>query len=86
MFFLHFLVMTSTLFCLSRIHKFLHCLEDFVGSSHVFINKMGRVNLEEPVISFVLLEVPVAFLSSLAQSFCVFSSFLYFFFLFFDNK
>jgi len=83
MLFLHFLMVASALFCLACIHKFFHCLEDFIHPAHVFVDKMGGVHLEEPVISFVLLKVPMPFLSALSQSFRVFSSFLYFLFKFF---
>ena len=81
--FLHFLMVTSALFCLAWIHEFFHRLEDFVHPPHVLVDKMSGVHFEEPVISFVLLKVPMPFLSSLTQSLSAFSSLLYFFFRFF---
>ena len=43
--FLHFLMMTATLFCLSGADESFHCFEDFIHASHVSIHKMFVVNL-----------------------------------------
>jgi len=64
-FLLHLLVMTSTLLSLSRVDKLLHGLEDLIHPPHVFINEMLRIELEEPMVSFVLFEVPVTSLPTL---------------------
>jgi len=58
--FLHFLMMTATLFCLSRSYEKLHCFEDFVCPSHMPIHKMLVMYFQKPMIFFVLLIRPMA--------------------------
>jgi hypothetical protein len=54
-FFFHFLMMTATLFSLSRSYEKLHSFEDFVCPSHVPIDKMFVIYFQKPMILFVLL-------------------------------
>lgn len=55
-FFLHFLMMTSTLLSLSCAYEYLHCFEYFVSSTHVTVDKMLVVDLQKPMITLVLLK------------------------------
>lgn len=54
-FLLHFLVMTTALFCLSGSNKEFHGLEDLICASHVAVDEVLVVNLEKPMIAPVLL-------------------------------
>ena len=67
-FFLHFLMMTSALLSLSCSYEACHALKDFICPSKMFMNEVAIVNLEEPVIQFVLLKSPMPFL----YVFCLF--------------
>lgn len=60
-FFLHFLVVTSTLFCLPWSYKHGHGFEDFVQSSHLLADEMFVIDLQEPMISLVLFQWPMTF-------------------------
>lgn len=57
--FLHFLMVATTLFSLPRSHEQLHCFEDLVHPTHMPVHKVSVVNLQEPVISLVLLYRPM---------------------------
>ena len=61
-FFLHFLMMASTLFCLSTFHEACHALEYLVSSSEMFQYKMLTVYFQEKMIQFILLIGPMPFL------------------------
>jgi hypothetical protein len=52
--------MTSTLLSFSRIDKFRHTGKNAIHSSKAAIHKMAMMNLEKPMISFVLLHRPVS--------------------------
>lgn len=58
-FFFHFLVMASALFCLPRANKDFHCLEDLIHAPHMAINEMFIVDLQEPMIFLVLFQEPM---------------------------
>lgn len=73
-FFLHFLVVASTLFGLPGAHEDSHGLEYFVHSPHMFIQKMVVVNLQEPMIPFVLLKSPMSELLVGIEGFLTFGS------------
>lgn len=70
--FLHFLVMTSTLFCLSSSNKDLHCLKYFVCPAHVTVDEVLVMDLQEPVVSFVLLRKPMPVILLLQLLFTLF--------------
>lgn len=53
---LHLLVMTPALFGLATAHESGHGLEDAVQTSHLSMQEVGVVNLQEPVVAFVLLQ------------------------------
>ena len=57
--FLHLLMMTTTLFCLPGSDKNLHRFEDFVCPPHVSIHEMLVVNLQKPMILFILFDRPM---------------------------
>lgn len=59
-FFLHFLVVTPTLLRLPRTNEKLHCLEYLVSPTHMTVDKVLVVYLQEPVVPLVLLQQPVA--------------------------
>ena len=52
-------MMASALLGLPCADKICHCFEDLVHASHVFVQEMMVVNLEEPVISFILVQSPM---------------------------
>jgi len=54
-FFLHFLMMATTLLGLSSAHEHCHGFENLVHSTQVFVQKMTVMDLKEPVITFVFL-------------------------------
>lgn len=59
MFFLHFLMMTSALFCFPRANEFGHGFEDFIHASELFHDEMFAVSLQEPMIFFVFFLEPM---------------------------
>ena len=74
--FLHFLVMASALFSFTRNDKSFHSFEDLVHSSHMLIDKVVGVDLEEPMISFVFFKIPMSSLHAFGQGPGVFLSLL----------
>ena len=58
--FLHLLMMASALFGLPRTNKYLHCLENLIGSSHVTVDEVLVVNFQEPVILLVFFRHPMS--------------------------
>jgi hypothetical protein len=77
---LHLLVVAPALFCFSGRDKLLHCLKNFVHAPHVFVEKVARVQLQEPMISLIFFGAPVPPLHPLSQRFGVFLSLLHLFF------
>lgn len=65
MFFLHFLVMASALLSLSCLNKLFHSFEYFIHASHMFLKEVLAVNFQEPVISLILLVIPMSSLETL---------------------
>lgn len=59
-FLLHLLMVAATLFRLPRAYKNFHSLEDLIHPPHVTIHEMRVVNLQEPMILFILLSGPMA--------------------------
>jgi hypothetical protein len=53
--FFHFLVVTAALLCLPGPHKGCHCLENLVHPAHMFVQEMIVVNLQEPMITLILI-------------------------------
>ena len=53
--FFHFLVVTAALLCFPSPHKGCHCLENLVHPAHVFVQEMIVVDLQEPMISLILI-------------------------------
>ena len=89
--FLHFLVMTSALFCLSSLYKVGHALENFIGPSQVLQHKVLIVQLQKPMIQLILLLSPVSLLNILRFLFQPLHfhtgiSFLRLFFIFLSGK
>ena len=78
--FLHLLMVAPTLLCFPTYDKLLHCFEDFVHPSHVLVEKMVVMNLEEPMIPFVFINIPVSSLHSLGGRFWISTFFLGFIF------
>lgn len=72
-------MVAAALLSLSRANEYFHGFKDLIGSSQVFVQEMIGVDLEEPVISFVLVQVPVPLLLSLGYGFYVLSPFFIFF-------
>jgi hypothetical protein len=66
-------MMTAALFGLPRGNKYFHGFKYFISSPEVFIQKMMEVDLKKPMISFVLIHIPMALLLSLGHSFYVLS-------------
>lgn len=58
-FFLHFLMVTTALFSLTRAYEICHCLEYLVHPPQMTVNKMVAMYLEKPVITFILFLMPV---------------------------
>lgn len=48
-------MMTATLFCLPRGDELLHGLEDFVHPSQLLVEEVLTVELQEPVVSLILI-------------------------------
>ena len=48
-------MMATALLSLSALDKIRHGFEYFIGSAHILVDKMFVVELQEPVIEFVLL-------------------------------
>ena len=63
--------MASALLCLPCPDKVCHGFEDLVHASHVLVQEMVVVDLEEPVISFVLVQSPMT--EFLIWIYCFFS-------------
>lgn len=61
-FFLHLLVVTSALLCLTSSYEVGHTFEDFVGSAKIFEDKMSIMNFQEPMVKFILFVSPMSFL------------------------
>ena len=76
-------MVTSALLCFSRADEFLHSLEDSVSPSHVFVEEVVGVELEEPVVFLVFIKVPVSSMLPLYQSFRALPSLLNLLFLLF---
>jgi hypothetical protein len=49
-------MMTTALFCLPRAYEDLHCFEDLVCATHMSVDKMFEVDLQKPMVFFVLLK------------------------------
>lgn len=58
--FLHFLVMAPTLLCFPCAHEFGHTCENSVHSSETAVHKMTVINLQKPMVSFVLFNGPMS--------------------------
>lgn len=56
---LHLLMMAATLFRLPRPYKNFHSLKDLIHPPHVTIHEMRVVNLQEPMILFILFGGPM---------------------------
>jgi hypothetical protein len=52
---LHFLMVASALFCFAHAHEAGHAFEDPVQASHLPVQEVAVVNLQKPVVAFVLL-------------------------------
>lgn len=72
-FFLHFLMMAAALLCLPSLNKICHTFEYFISSSEILVNKMFIMQLQKPMIQFILLWSPV----TLLDIFCLLLSHLY---------
>lgn len=51
--------MAATLFCLPCAYEDLHCFEDLVCAPHMSVDEMFEVDLQKPMVFFVLLKRPV---------------------------
>ena len=51
--------MAATLFCLPCAYEDLHCFEDLVCAPHVSVDEMFEVDLQKPMVFFVLIKRPV---------------------------
>lgn len=60
MLFLHLLMVAPALLGLARADEERHGLEDLVHPAHMLHQEVGVVDFQKPMISFVLLEGPVA--------------------------
>jgi hypothetical protein len=67
-------MMTATLFCLPRGDELLHSLEDFIHPSQLLVEEVLTVELQEPVVSLILIYAPMASLDTLPQGFGIVSS------------
>ncbi len=90
-FFLHFLMMASALFCLSSGDETCHIFKDFISSSKMLMYKMTTMNFQKPMISFVFLSSPMTFLYILflflsCLLFYMRASFLRFLLMFFPSE
>lgn len=65
--FLHLLMMAAALLGLSGPDEVGHCFEDFVHPSQMSVDEVVAVDLQKPVVSFVLLLKPMT---------CIFARFL----------
>lgn len=59
MFFLHFLVVASALFCLSGGYKLGHQGEYPIHPAHTPVHEMTEMHLQKPVVPLVFLDIPV---------------------------
>lgn len=79
-FFLHLLMMASTLFRLAGPYEHLHTLENLIHSSHMPVYEVTVVDLQKPMITLVLLQGPMTtihapgFFRALPSSFLPFFS------------
>ena len=69
MLFFHLLVVTPALLSFPRQDKLLHGFEDFVHSPHLFVQEMRIMDLQEPVVSLVFIDIPVSSLNSFGKRF-----------------
>jgi hypothetical protein len=58
-FFLHFLMMTSTLLGLSSTYKTSHTFKNFISSSKMLEYEVTIMKLKKPMIKFILLSTPM---------------------------
>ena len=59
-FFFHFLMVASTLLCLSSSDEDGYRLEDLVHPPHVLVNEVRAIDLEEPMVLLIFLLGPVS--------------------------
>lgn len=64
-FFLHLLMVASTLLCLSTFHEISHAFEYFIGPAKMLQNKVTVMNLQKEVVKLALLLTPVSLLDVL---------------------
>lgn len=53
--FLHFLMVTPALFGFAGSNEVSHCLEDLIKPPHLLTDEVVVIDLQEPMVSFVLL-------------------------------
>ena len=70
--FLHFLVMTPALFCLASSNKYLHCLKYLVCPAHMAVDEVLVMDLQEPVVPFILFRKPMPMILLLQLLFTLF--------------
>jgi len=64
-FFLHLLMVAPALLSFPSLNEFFHGLENLVHSPHMFVKEVLTVDLKEPVISLILLVIPMTSLETL---------------------